>query len=212
MSPKSIAIAVIALVVTIETSIAIWRATPAKPVATGSFEWPWPQEISPDPVHLARAIQVYGADQGWERQTVNADGLKMTAHFFQWAKVKTGPMMIISGHTPKECNAAAGFALVAEAVRLKWNGPNGDLLQFHSSEFKTPNGGSLFVFKTAWLQGLGSITLNPGSDRIERVKGSLHPIVGEGRVLQAGIFGADNEKEAWNYFQTEILQRLVWKQ
>lgn len=210
MPPKLTAIIAIALVITIESAIAIWRAIPPAPQTAATFHWPWTDEPSPDPVSMARAIEVYDANRGWERQFNDGEGLTMIAHFFEWSEVKTAPMMIISGHTPKECNAAAGFALISEDAPREWRSATGNTLKFHSSRFRTTDGGNLFVFKTAWLQGLGSITLNPGSNRFERIRGSLAPITGEGRVLQAGIFGAPDPQTAWNYFESDVLKKLAW--
>ena len=87
-------------------------------------------------------------------------------------------------------------------------------LIFDSTHFVDSNGRDMFIFKLAWMQGLGSRSIRAGqggAHRAERLMNSSIRHSGALRVLQAGVFGPRDADHAWQVFQSEVLDKLEWR-
>jgi len=174
------------------------------------FAWPVDLGTPGDESDLAAAITGYGADSGQRRNFVRDGGVSLSTLFFTWKSAEMGPIVEISRHAPEVCNVAAGFTFIGHHPLRSHRFPGGEQLQFDVTEFKTPGGIGTFVFKTAWMQGIGTLSIQRGEDRLARLHGAFRRHAGAARVLQGGVFAAPGEEEAWEVFREEVLDHLVW--
>jgi hypothetical protein len=159
---------------------------------------------------LAVAILGYGADSGQRREFACGSGVTMSTMFFTWERAEMGPILEISRHAPEVCNVAAGFTFIGHHPLRSHRFPGGEQLQFDVTEFKTPAGTGTFVFKTAWMQGIGTLSIQRGEDRLARLQGAFRRHAGAARVLQGGVFAAPDEEAAWAVFREKVLDHLIW--
>jgi hypothetical protein len=181
------------------------------PQSTGPvFGWPLDLGVPGDESDLGAAVSAYGADSGQRREFALGNGLRLSTMFFTWKSAEMGPIMEISRHAPEVCNVAAGFTFVGHHPLRSHQFPGGEQLQFDVTEFKTPGGIGTYVFKTAWMQGIGTLSIERGEDRLARLYGAFRRHAGAARVLQGGVFAAPGEEEAWEIFREEVLDHLCW--
>ncbi|MFZ9937814.1 MAG: hypothetical protein ACO3JG_12280, partial [Luteolibacter sp.] len=133
---------------------------------------------------------VFKADHGAKWNHITDDGARLTVFYFEWDKVEAGPVMSIAGHSPDECNVAAGFNLQAVLPPRSFEVPGQPPLVFDATHFTDPSGRSVHMFKLAWIQGMGSRPLREATRRLERLQNSFFRHEGAARVLQAGVFDA----------------------
>jgi hypothetical protein len=153
---------------------------------------------------------MYGADRGAEWNHSTPDGSRLTVFYFEWDQVKIGPVMDMAGHSPDECNVAAGFTLKAILPSRTYEVPGQPPLVFDATHFTSPTGSSVHMFKMPWIQGIGARKLREGAERTQRLQNSFLRHQGAARVLQAGVFNAQNADHAWQTFRTEVLDHLKW--
>jgi hypothetical protein len=163
-----------------------------------------------DDAGLAAAVLGYGADSGERREFPTEGGVTMSTMFFTWERAEMGPILEISRHAPEVCNVAAGFTFIGHHPLRSHRFPGGEQLQFDVTEFKTPTGIVTYVFKTAWMQGIGTLSIQRGEDRLARLQGAFRRHAGAARVLQGGVFAATDEETAWTIFRAEVLDHLIW--
>lgn len=210
MPLRRLAIVIIALLVLGEAAVAVWRLAPV-PVSTAPVFWFPPAAQNFDhPGKLVNAIQLYGADRGAEWNDNTNGSNRLTVLYFEWDQVEAGPVMAIAGHSPDECNIAAGFTLKAILPPRTFEVPGQPPLVFDATHFNDPSGRSVHMFKLAWIQGLGSRELREGAKRLVRLQNSFQRHRGAARVLQAGVFDADHADNAWQTFRTQVLDHLEW--
>ena len=193
---------------------ALWRFLPIEPSTASVFHYPTAASRFGDPGDLKVAIEMYQADRGAELALTAPDGLELTVFYFEWDRIGAGPMMTTAGHTPDQCNVAAGFTLVSVDPPRTYQAPGQLPMVFDATTFKDKAGRDMYTFKLAWMQGLGSRSIREGKGglyRIERLRNSFIRHVGELRVLQAGVFNARNSDQAWQAFQSQVLDQLEWK-
>lgn len=198
------------MLVLVELGVRHWRGS--APVSEAPvWSLPMVTEAMRDPGEFQRAIDVYRADRGAELALETPEGENLTVFYFEWDRVEAGPMADITGHTPDECNVAYG-GLTLEAKHPSRNHVFGDgeRLTFDASTLTGPGGKTFHVFKGAWMQGVGSWDLRSAGDRLTRMSLSFSPAVGQARVLQGGVAGAETEAAAWEVFQNQVLETLTW--
>jgi hypothetical protein len=83
-------------------------------------------------------------------------------------------------------------------------------LVFDATHFTDTAGRSVHMFKLAWIQGLGARKLREGAERAQRLQNSFLRHQGAARVVQAGVFDAQNADHAWEIFRTQVLDQLKW--
>jgi hypothetical protein len=201
----------IALLVVGEAGVQLWRHLPA-PVSTDSvFSFPPAAANFDKPGKLAPAIELYGADRGAEWNLSTAGDTRLTVFYFEWDEVEVGPLMSMAGHSPDECNVAAGFTLHAILPPRSHEVPGQQPLAFDATHFTDPSGRSVHMFKMPWIQGLGARKLREGAVRSQRLHNSFIHHAGAARVLQAGVFDAKDADHAWQTFQHQVLDHLEWR-
>jgi hypothetical protein len=205
-----LALVLISILVLGEAGLALWRHLPIEPSTAPVFSFPPAAANFGKSPKLAPAIELYGADRGAEWNHTAPDGTRLTVFYFEWDKVAVGPVMSIAGHSPDECNVAAGFTLKDILPPRSYDVPGQPPLVFDATHFTDPSGRSVHMFKLAWVQGLGSRPLREATRRMERAGNALLRHQGAARVLQAGVFDAQNADHAWQTFRTQVLDRLQW--
>ena len=159
---------------------------------------------------FGQALAVYKADRGWQSETSGQDQASLTTFYFEWDRMEAGSLMQLAHHAPEVCNVASGLIFHGKRPTRTHIFPNGQILGFDATTFKTRQGMPVHVFKVAWLQGVGHLDLQRGYNRTERLRASFGRHMGQGRVLQGGIFGSGDENEAWLFFQDTILSQVRW--
>ena len=139
----------------LEVGVLAWRHN--VPVSTAAvFSLPMASEAMQHPGSFQRSIDVYHADRGGELKLPGPDGSSLAVFYFEWDQVECAAIMGIAGHTPEECNVAAGFNLKSNNPSRIFVAPDHSSLVFDTTTFADPSGRIVHVFKSAWIQGLGS--------------------------------------------------------
>lgn len=198
------------LIVLAGGGLALWQYLPIAPSTAPVFSYPAAAARFDKVGDFAKAIEIYHADRGAECKLTTPDGSKLTVFYFEWDQVKAGPMMAATGHTPEQCNVAAGFKLLEVAANRTYQTGGQLPLDFDCTRFADSGGRDVFVFKVFWMQGLGTRSLREGDSRIERLKSSFIRHAGAARVLQGGVTGIRDADHAWQVFQSEVLRKLEW--
>jgi len=207
--PLRFAAALIVFLLTLEIAIPLWRNH--VPVSTAPvFSLPMAQEALQNPGAFQRSIDVYHADRGGELKLPGPDGSSLTIFYFEWDQVESGAIMDIDSHRPEECNVVAGFILKSQDPNRLFETPDHSSLEFDATTFADPSGRIVHVFKTAWIQGLGSWDIRVGENRKSRFFKSFRYGRGAARVLECGVTGAQDANQAWQIFHNQVLQRLAW--
>ena len=108
------------------------------------------------------------------------------------------------------CNVEyGGFKLLQSGGHRNHQASNGETLTFDCTHLAERGGTPVYVFRMPWLQGYGALE-GLTQNRAIRLRSSFMRHRGAARVLEAGIFGAANEDEAWELFRREVLDRLEW--
>lgn len=196
------------LIVIAEASLSIREWIPIEEATAEIFSWPAVME-EPADRRFEISISTYGADDGREKNLQLDDGTRVTAFYFEWARTEMGPMMDLKGHPPEVCNVAAGLKFEGLSPDRFFILPNGEELRFDVTRFAEPSGAEVYIFKSAWVQGTGSLTLRRSEGRLGRLKSSLMRHAGAARVIQGGVFSAADESAAWKAFEAEVLNQLV---
>jgi hypothetical protein len=214
MSLSRFALLLLLLLVLAGTGLALWRNLPISPSTAPVFSYPAAAAHFDQPGDLVPAIKSYQADRGGECKLTSADGTPLTVFYFEWDRVDVGPMMTTAGHTPDECNIALGYQLQEIGANRTYQVAGQLPLIFDSTHFVDSTGRDIFIFKLAWMQGLGSRSIREGQGGAYRAKRLMNSFIrhsGALRVLQAGVFGPRDADHAWQVFQSEVLDTLVWQ-
>lgn len=208
-----LAIALIALLLLGEAAVAVWRNLPIEPSTAPVFSFPPAAENFEKPGKLATAVSLYGADRGAEWHHTAPDGSRLTVFYFEWDDFHSGYQSIndIAIHAPEVCNTSVGFELQEILPERTLNTEGQESLRFDNTRFIDPTGRTVFMFKMVWLQGRGSLAFREhGWDRVARLQNSFLRHQGAARVLQAGVFNAQDADHAWQTFRTQVLDHLKW--
>lgn len=195
-----------------ESVILLRKLSPIQTSNAPVFKWGPSEEFTWTDLDMSEAIALYQADRGIGKDTKLGNGLTLTTFYFEWERAEMGPLIEILRHAPESCNVAAGFRFVGASKERTYILRNGQKLSFDSTEFLGPDGTKVFVYKTGWLQGLGSLPLLRADDRVGRLRSSFVRHAGQARVLQGGVFNAQDESLAWNGFRNAVLENLEWNE
>jgi len=202
-------VAVIALAFVGEAWLAVRKLTPVPSSDAAVYHLPGAAE-QPLESDLLSALRMYGADHGIRRTWSREDGITQTVFYFTWERAELGPIMHLAGHNPEVCNAGRGFKFLGVRPVRVHEFPNGEPLEFDVTAFKRRDGTPMFIFKGAWLQGVGNLGITRLDDRAVRLKRTVIRHVGEARVLQGSVMGGVDEETAWRIFVEDVLSQLVW--
>ena len=211
MPLSRLAIVLISLLILGEGAVALWRHLHIEPATAPVFTFPPAAQNFGESANFAPVVQIYGADRGAEWKHTAKDGTGLTVFYFEWDKVEVGPIMDVVGHSPDECNVAAGFTLQEILPHRSYEVPGQPPLVFDATHFTDPSGRSVHMFKMPWIQGLGARKLREGAERMQRLQMSFARHIGAARVLQAGVFDAPDADHAWQTFRTVVLDQLQWR-
>lgn len=199
------------VLVLVEGGVQWWRNADLTPSKAPVFAWRGAELVSTAPAPFGDALKIYHADRGAEIKTPLADGRSLNLFYFEWDQMETGPFADIGGHDAEVCNVAAGYTMIRTGALRTYRPPGEEPLVFRCTVLAEPSGKTVYVFKLPWIQGVGEWHVNSSSDRWLRFKRSFIRHRGEARVVEAGVFGADDEDEAWNLVVKEILEKLEWR-
>lgn len=165
---------------------------------------------SGDPSH-AYAMSEYNADRGRRVDLTVGDRLTLQLELLEWDYIEDGPLATVWQHAPEICNVAAGFKFLGREAPRVWDA--GQRVEFDSTAFSSPGGQTVYMFKTAWMAGLGNIIFQASElSRIDRLLMALRHRAGAARVLQAAVTGASSSDEAWEVFEREVLRECKWRE
>lgn len=212
MRPSIYAFLLIALLVLLEVGLAVWRNSGRIPSTDPVFSYPPAVENFDKPGDFQKIIDAVHADHGAELKIDDVKGTRLTVFYFEWDEIKIGPVTDIAGHQPEICNEAMGYSLLGVESPRTYQTPGHDSLQFDVTRFADSSGRVVHVFKGAWFQGIGSWNIRLTQNRIARAKASFLRAEGAARVIEAGVFGADNTDDAWRAFEANVLSKLQWSE
>lgn len=196
----------------IEGAVQGWRHSEYEPSTDPVFNWRGAELVSTAPPPFGDALEIYHADRGSSKKWPIADGRSINLFYFEWDEMETGPFADIGGHDAEVCNVAAGFKMIRTGELRTYRPEGRGPLVFRTTVLSEPNGNTVYVFKLPWIQGVGEWHVNSSSDRWLRFKRSFIRHKGQARVLEAGVFGAAGEEEAWGIVESEILGKLEWQE
>ena len=213
MSTLSLAAAVVCLaVVGGETGVRMWMGHRPPARKTPVFDWTGGAGglDKTGGKAFAQALAVYQADRGRSVELPPEGGVFLQVQFMEWDEIEEGANMAVAGHAPEVCNKANGFTFEGRSSPRVWDA--GIPLAFDSTVFRSPSGQAVYVFKTAWMAAIGNVSLEGiGEDRLARLSASFRRRAGSGRMLMAGVFGAESADQAWEVFRRRVLADVVWK-
>lgn len=204
-------LALMGFLLALETAIPAWRNR--APVSTAPvFSLPLAGTAMKTPGDFQHVIEKYQANRGAELELPGVDDTSLTLFYFEWDQVEVGPIMGIQLHAPEVCNSSAGFVFRSRDASHVFQEFDHSPLVFDTTTFSYPVGRNVHVFKTVWVQGLGSWNIRSDSDRWTRLKISFARWHGVARVIECGVTGARDETQAWRIFRSEVLGKLKWSQ
>jgi hypothetical protein len=203
---------VVVFVLLFEAVLGGWWWWSGVPSAAPVFSMPDAEEhFGKDPA-LGKAQAKYGADRAAQMAYSSADGTMVTVQYFEMDRVESGPAMGFAAHPAEECNVGLGYRFLGVDPNRVYQGERGTPLRFDCTRFADGSGKPVFMFKIAWIQGVGAWQVrNEGTDRIERLRRSFVRHTGAARVLLAGVFNAPDADHAWRTFRAQVLDRLDWE-
>ena len=202
-------IALAAFLATLDASIRYWRSS--APVSTAPiFSLPMVEEALAKPGPFQRTLDIYSADRGAKLELDGPQGTAITVFYIEWEEVEVAPLMDIVGHTPELCNVPAGFDFLSLEPERIYSSGGRSPMNFDSTIFEDPSGRIIYVYKAAWIKGVGSWSIRKDESRSARLTSAFKRGRGPARVLQAGITGAVDESHAWQIFQSQVLSQLAW--
>ena len=201
------------LILAIEGGVQAWRHVGIKPSTAPVFYWKEATLLTSSPPPFGTALKMYRADRGAEQMIELPESRKMTLFYFEWDSIELGPFCEVGGHEAEVCNVAYGsFKLLKSGGERIHTAANGETMCFSHTLLADPNGRSVHVYKIPWIQGFGVWQATDSSrDRSLRLRRAFLRYCGAARVLEAGIFGAASEEEAWGLFEREVLEKLEWR-
>jgi hypothetical protein len=212
MSLRRFALLAILFVVLVEGGLAGWRVLIRTPSTDPVFSWPEAVARFDQTEGLASAMAKYRADHSAEVRIVNPDGVRMTVLYLEWDRIESRPAMGFASHPAEECNVGLGYRFLGVDANRVYEGPGATPLRFDCTRFADLSGEPMFMFKMAWIQGVGAWQVREeGSNRIERLRRSFIRHTGAARILQAGVFGAKDAESAWQSFREQVLDQLTWR-
>ena len=195
----------------IEGGVQAWRHSEIAVATAPVFEWKGAELLTTAAPPFGAALKLYRADRGAELTQLLDEGRKLTVFYFEWDRLELGPLIDAGGHAAEQCNVEYGsFKLLQSGGHRVYQAANGTSLTFDYTLLAGPDGTPVHVYKIPWLQGYGALE-GLTQNRATRLRGSFLRHSGAARVLEAGIFGAASEDEAWRLFQREVLDGLEWR-
>ena len=199
------------LLLAIEGGVHAWRNVALEPSTAPVFYWKGTELLTKAPPPFGTALTMYRANRGAEQTKELPNERKITIFYFEWDSIELGPFIDVGGHEAEICNVDFGsFKLLRSGGQRTHKCANGESLNFNYTMLAEPNGKPAHVYKMPWIQGFG-LWEGLAKNRTTRLHVSFLRHRSAARVLEAGIFGAASEEEAWGLFQREVLEKLEWR-
>ena len=212
MPIRRFSLILIVLIGVAECGLAIWQSRTLQPSLAPVFSWPEAAAHFSHSENLEHTFEQYKCDRAAEYQTTAGDGIKLASVYLEWDRVEAGPAMGFAAHGPEICNTALGYKLLGIDANRIFEVPGTVPIRFDCTRFADREGKTVYMYKTAWVQGLGSWQLrDEGNQRLERLKRSFLRHTGEARVVLTAVYGAPDPEQAWQTFQTQVINQFVWK-
>jgi hypothetical protein len=200
------------LLLAIEGGVQAWRYVGDIPSTAPVFYWKGAELLTTAPPPFGYALELYRADRGSEMTEMLPNGRKLTFFYFEWDSIKLGSFNEIGGHPAEVCNVEHGsFKLLQSGGKRTHKFDNGEAMRFDYTLLAEPSGKPVHVYKIPWKQGYGTWVDTTLDERFTRLRQSFLRHSCAARVLEAGIFGAAGEDEAWGLFVREVLDKLEWE-
>lgn len=141
-------------------------------------------------------------------------GRRISVNYFEWNNTETSGLSDAFGHPPEVCMAYLGSKVEAYLPNRNFT-LEGHELVFDVTQFRDDDGMPLYIFKLGWAEGMEGLNLlrdGPGgaavrSFKFESVARRWFPR--HARVLMLGVFGAQNDTEAWELLRLKVLKDLT---
>jgi hypothetical protein len=209
---RRFALLAVLILILLESGLAAWWFISRTPSTAPVFSLPAAIARFDQAEGLTGALAKYRADRAAEIRFTIPDGGHLTVLYLEWDRIASGPAMGFAAHPAEECNTGLGYRFLGISPNRVYESPGGTALRFDCTRFVDLSGKPLFMFKIAWIQGVGAWQMrDEGQHRIERLRRSLVRRTGAARILQGGVFGARDADHAWRIFRERVLDQLVWR-
>lgn len=123
---------------------------------------------------------------------------------FEYRPDNPSLFMDVTSHSPEDCMASRGFAVEARFPQ-RVLAADGAEIAFESLSFRPdPADPPMFVFKTRFISGEGSIHFDAVSYRLRLALTGQRRPSGSAMVLLASVTGYETEREAWEFFVEKV--------
>lgn len=205
------ALLIILAIATLEGGVQMWRKHGLEPSHAPLFSWRDAKLVTSAPPPFGRALEIYRADRGMERFDQLAAGVTLQWLYLEWDDIETGPFAALAGHESEVCNVTAGFTVIESRVPRTYVTSGGEQLEFHYARLKDASGATVHAYKLPWIQGVGAWHVDSSRDRTLRLQRSFIRHRGAARVVQAGVFGVNEESAAWEMVKEHLDSSLDWR-
>ena len=199
----------VGFLLSLEIAVPVWRnSVPVSKAAV--FSLPMASEAMKAPGKFALSIEIYHADRGAELKLPGPADTSLTVFYFEWDQVEASRKRYFYSHNSEYCITSAGFTVESRNANRTFKSPDQSPLVFDATTFTDPKGHHVYIYKITWVQGLGALGLRDRDERSLRFKYAFDRGRGAARFIEGGIFGAQDENQAWQIFQEQVLQHLAW--
>jgi len=142
-----------------------------------------------------------------------ADEGRVNLYYFEWNNTDSQGLSHAFGHQPEICMKNLGNELV-ETFPGRVLSVDGFNLVFDVTQFTDENGRPLYIFKLSWTEGWEGKNLlryQPGNleNKMYYLRLAIsRRVLRYARVLMLGVFGAQNEQQAWKLVEENVLGDL----
>ena len=192
-----------------ETVVRTWHLRNVSASDAPTFRWV-AEDLSlrpPDPASME--YQTYRFDRSSHVKIDEKRGRSLQVIYMEWDRIEAGPFIEFSLHPAEICNEKIGYKLIRHEAPRSFEALGSHPLLFDVTHFHNPAGEVVYMFRTAWIQGLGSWQLKDQS-RQNRLRRTLTRHAGNGRIIHAAVFGSESVDEAWSLMRAHVLEKLVW--
>ena len=221
-SPKSrirawLAMAALPLAVLAAESLSWWWKHPPEPEEGRSLlAYAFPPDSKESlrvavPEEVERTLSCDASQAGW----IDGGGAsRIHVNYFEWNNTETSGLSDAFGHAPEECMGNLGNKVEAYLPSRSFI-IDGHELVFDATQFRDEEGMPLYIFKLGWAEGMEGVNLLRDGPKSAAFRSFKVKAVAQrwfpryARVLMLGVFGAQNDTEAWELVGRKVLKHLT---
>ena len=192
-----------------EVGIRLWHSRPVSASHDPTFRWVWDGGVLHPPDKTSLEYKTYRFDRTANVNFDEKKGRSLRVIYMEWDRIEAGPFIEFALHPAEICNEKIGYRLIRHEETRRLDVEGASPLEFDVTRFHNPAGELVFMFRTAWIQGLGSWQLKDQS-RQNRLHRTLTRHSGNGRIIHAAAFRTESVDEAWSLMRAHVLEKLVW--